>query len=404
LRNHPSLAVVCGGNEQFEGWDEWGWRAELDRFYGERLFNEVGKEVAAKLTPELPYIINSPHGGDSCQAPLPGDAHNWGNFYNSTEDPLFVTETCWSQESYSRPETLEKIMGIDMADFTEVGWPAKWKKLTGLGLITRLAYTGGSLVCDTLDNYIRGLEIEQAIADHNALTQLLMRGSSCNGLIYWPLNKGGPLFQFGCVDYNLVPLASYYVVKRLFADLVVTLYRDIDDIRAVAVNRSLTNFEGELRIVHLDVDGKWLEETRFPARIPAGGRARLAAIENAYRKVVDRNGEVMKAELSTGGKLVSEETLFFTPLREFAVRHNAISAEVRTIGDGKWEVDVSANSLVKLFALEGNAKFLMTDNYFTLSPGMNRTIGVELVECLSDEPLALKTWSMDSAESYELML
>lgn len=404
LRNHPALVVVCGGNEQYEGWDEWGWRGQLDRFYGEKLFTEVGKGAAEAFTPELPYVLNSPHGGGSCQSPIPGDVHNWGNFYNSTKDPLFVTETCWSQQSYSRAETLERVMGLDLEDYADIGWPSKWKDLTGLELVTRLPYTGGPLKCDTLRNYIKGLELEQALADHHALSQLLMRGTSCNGLLYWPLNKGGPLFQFGCVDYDLVPLASYYVVKRLFADLVVTIYRDIDDIRVVGVNRSSKDFTGELVISHVRVDGSVVSTQTIAATIPAGGQARLATLVDAYHAIVDRNGEVMKAALTLGGEVVSEETLFFTPLMEFAVKPDSVKAIVRKIAEGRWEVDVSASSLVKLFAIEGNGKFLMTDNYFALTPGMDRTIGVELLEKTSAAPLAFHTYLMDSAETQVLPL
>jgi beta-mannosidase len=70
VRPHPCLAIICGGNEQQEGWDEWGWKGSLDRFYGEKFFNELLPPLVAKLCPDLPYIPNSPHGGADCQSLL----------------------------------------------------------------------------------------------------------------------------------------------------------------------------------------------------------------------------------------------------------------------------------------------------------------------------------------------
>ncbi|MDR3247839.1 MAG: beta galactosidase jelly roll domain-containing protein, partial [Treponema sp.] len=69
MRTHPCFALICGGNEQQEGWDEWGWQGTLERFFGEKFFNDLIPPVAARLCPDLPYIPNSPHGGVDCQSP-----------------------------------------------------------------------------------------------------------------------------------------------------------------------------------------------------------------------------------------------------------------------------------------------------------------------------------------------
>src|SRR5665647_3046533 len=66
-------------------------------------------------------------------------------------------------------------------------------------------HTGG------LREYIRGLEIEQAMADHFSLYNFRLRSGSNRGIVYWSFNKGGPLFQFGAVDYRLRPLMSHYM-------------------------------------------------------------------------------------------------------------------------------------------------------------------------------------------------
>ena len=201
IRNRASLAILCGGNEQYEGWEEWGWKEAMDRFYGETLVTEVLPKITKELCPDIPYVINSPHGLPRAQSPVAGDMHNWGNYFNSTKDPQFVTETCWSLETYSRPETLKKIMGLDVDLFNERGWFNQWSKITGLSRVIRFHYSSYFDV-SSLRAYLRSLEIEQALADYYALSNFRLHSSSCSGILYWSLNKGGPLFQYGCLDIS----------------------------------------------------------------------------------------------------------------------------------------------------------------------------------------------------------
>ena len=288
LRSHACLSVLCGGNEQIEGWEEWGWQGQVDQFYGRSLFDEVLPAVSRELCPSVPYVVNTPHGeGGMANSPTAGVIHSGNNFYNATKDPVFLTETCWNYQSYSRPETLKGSMGLDVADFAGLGWPARWREITELGLITKFPFTGRP-EWHSLEDYLYGLEVEHMEADHQALSLLRTRSSSCTGIVYWPLNKGAPLFEFGCVDYDGRPLMNFYVVRRLFADVALGLYRDVDDVRVVASNVSAHSIEASLRLVSATSDGKvqalleqdvsvpsWRDCTaRGPARVlPTGGRS-----------------------------------------------------------------------------------------------------------------------------------
>ncbi len=403
LRNRACLTLLCGGNEQHEGWDEWGWRGRIDRFYGETLATELLPKVAAAEAPEIPYIVNSPHGGNTSQSPILGEVHCWGNFYNSTKDPLFVTETCWNIQSYSRPETLQAVMGLKLEDFSEVGWPEKWHERTNLSLIARNPYGGGPIVTDNLRDYIEYLQTEHALADHHALSMLRLRSPSCNGIIYWPLNKGGPLFEFGCVDYRGYPLANYYAVKRLFADVAIGVYRDINDIRVVGSNLGRDEVAGELVVTHLRADGTALGEWRQAVRLAAGQNARLTELSDHYAKVVDRSREVVRARFDVAGRTVAEDTLFFCPLSDFATAPDSIQASAARSGDG-WDIRLKASAVVKMVRIEGNQKWLLSDNYFALHPGGDRTVHASLLERTSDAAPVITVAATGSREQHELSL
>jgi beta-mannosidase len=385
LRHHASLAVWCGGNEQIEGWDEWGWRGRVDRFHGESLLTDVLPDVVRRLAPSIPYIVNSPHGGKSAQSPLHGDTHCWGNFYNSTKDPLFVTETCWNIQSYSRPDTLRNAMDLDVDAISDIGWPDQWKEITNLPIFPRPPYTGGPIRVASLRDYLTGLEIEHAWADYHALSNLRLRSPSCHGIIYWPLNKGAPLFDFGCVDFAGHPLASYYIVKRLFADVAIGLYRDIDDVRVVASNLGAADVKGVLTLQHVNADGSVLHAWEpKPVMLGAGRNLRLADIAGHYGKIVDRSRELIRACLVVDGVTVAEDTLFFCPLSDFDAKPGSIQAEVTADTLGGWTLDLAASSVVKLVMVEGNQKYSLSDNYFPLVPGQNRRLHISLLEKMTD--------------------
>jgi len=307
MRRHASLVMLCGGNEQREGWDEWGWKDLIDQFYGEKLITQTIPELVDELQPGVPYVDNSPHGGLWSQSPVRGEGHIWGNFFNSTKDPLFVTETCWGQESSSRPETLKEVMDLDVDEFTGLGWPEKWAERTGLAMLTRFPFTGYHHT-GGLREYIRGLEIEQAMADHFSLCNFRLRSGSNRGIVYWSFNKGGPLFQFGAVDYRLRPLMSHYMVARLYRDVVVGAYRDIDDVRVVVSNLSTSPIEAELELVHVNVEGEVIKRWTATKSIAADTNARVLDLDEYYRDgVVDRNREAIFARVTVDGVAVSDD-------------------------------------------------------------------------------------------------
>ncbi len=94
LRNHPSIAIWCGNNENHTAWFNWGWWQkyealgvldEMRKDYKD-LFHGVLPEVVEQYDPVAFYWPSSPYGGDpdaKCESGTEnwnpnGDAHYWG--------------------------------------------------------------------------------------------------------------------------------------------------------------------------------------------------------------------------------------------------------------------------------------------------------------------------------------
>jgi beta-mannosidase len=270
-------------------------------------------------------------------------------------------------------------MDLDVDTLTGRGWHRRWTELTGRPMLTKFPYSAHNEM-DSLRSYLHSLEIEQAVADHTALSMLRSRSSSCSGIVYWSLNKGGPLFQFGAVDYGLRPMMSHYVVRRLFRDLVVTAYRDIDDVRVVVSNVSPREVEGELRLRHLRVDGEVRHEETVAVRLPAGGTTRVLDVAGLYARVEDRAGEVVHAELSVEGAVRAEDTLFLCPLADVDPGRGDLHCELGRDDLGRPVLHVETGTVAKLVEIEVDRRFLASDDYFALVPGRRRSIVLEPLE------------------------
>ena len=240
-------------------------------------------------------------------------------------------------------------------------------------------------------------------ADYTALSLLRCRSTSCNGIIYWPLNKGGPFFNFGCVDYAGRPMMSYYALKRLFADVVVNVYRDVNDIRVVAANSGPDIGEARLVITRVDARGKALEQSTVAVTVPHGNSVRLHDIDRAYGRVADRWTEAVHARLEVGDRVLSEDTLFFCSWYEFKSVAPRPDCRAARKGEREWSLEIASDGFSKMVGVESAARIMLSDNYFTQLPGQ-RAVLLTALDAVPAEGLAVRVESLDTSAAQELVL
>ncbi|MDR3120185.1 MAG: hypothetical protein LBU58_02450 [Clostridiales bacterium] len=374
LRSHPCFAVFCGGNEQQEGWEAWGWKMSQDRFYGERLIYDILPKVQEEFCPEIPYVSNSPHGEKLSQSPVDGETHTWGNFYNATEDPLFITETCWYVGTISRPETLERWMGIKVDDYQGKNWNRRWLERTTTTLWQVNQFSEYHMNSG-LREYARGLELEQMTADYMSLYYIRTRGPSCTGIIYWPFNKGGPMMNYGCVDYSQYPLMPYYLCVRLFKRVLIHAYRDSSDIR-VRVTNDGEAFSAKLTLRLFDsFTGETLKKAETDVDVPYGAAHAICTESDWYDGLTNRWRQAVHAALTDArGELISEDFLLFCPLFEVETQAPKLTVEPVKVSETEWDLTIQSDRFIKHLELECNARVMFSDNYFKLMPETTRKL------------------------------
>ncbi|MDI7276807.1 MAG: hypothetical protein QME94_12585 [Anaerolineae bacterium] len=297
LRNYTSLAVWCGENENHWGFEEW-WteRSLFPRFYGSKIYDELFPALVRELDPDRPYWNGSPYSeepGVRANDPTHGDTHFW-DLHGNCQDysgylhtaPSFVSET--GIQSLPDLRTAMTIGGpedrhvqsfvFDTRNHFEN--PAKNERLYKFaGALFRLSERFDRAVI--LTNLAHGEYLKYAVEHWRS------QAYDCAGVLIWQLNDCWPAISWSAVDYDLVPKACWYYMKRAFApDLVGFLQRySIDyDPERNALGELFVASErdgektGEVRLRVLTVRGEALDVRTWPVLLKGRGAISLGVI------------------------------------------------------------------------------------------------------------------------------
>ena len=381
LRNHPSLLLWCGGNENhmFVDW------AGKQFTTGKDLFHKTMPEVVARLDPERIYHPNSPYGGLAPNWPLEGDWHD----YTTIQFEPHASVPAWGSEvlrvsppsltSMRRFLTDEEIWpnGWSTAVLKpgEPAWPPAWQyHSTGtaswdrIGPIERLVDSGspgsfiralgtahGEYMQDRIERHRRGVP-------DGASSQSRRNW----GNTVWRFNDPWPMIYSSIVDYYLEPKIAYYSVRRAYQPVLASFEHTPDWIAVWLVNDSPEAVTGKLVVKRRNFDGKVLNEmTKDVSIAPAEARRCLNLNDFGWLSLRDEFLEASFAGSESTHLLMAERYLHL-PKATLAVR---------VLGD---TVEISTDKFARQVVLdyEGISGGVFEDNFFDMPPGRPRTVRI----------------------------
>ena len=284
LRNHPSLLLWVGGNEQYLR------SSTTDVPPAKReIFERIMPEVCRRLDPTRLFHTSSPYGGHTGNWPLEGDWHDYTtiNFAPQASVPLFGSEVLRasvpSLASMRRFLSEEELWpkGFDPAIRKpgQPAWPPAWSyHSTGIAtwdrigeiedfcdarsaeeLIRVIGTAHGEYLRDRIERERRG--VPDGAPDGNR---------RCWGNIVWRLNDSWPMIYSSVIDYYLEPKIAYYFLRRAYEPVLVSFERTEDRICAWVVNDSPDPVAERLVVDRLGFDGKSRGRLEVTAEVPAG--------------------------------------------------------------------------------------------------------------------------------------
>ncbi|KAK0662563.1 glycoside hydrolase superfamily [Cercophora samala] len=259
LRNHPSIVLWCGSNEDYQIQE----RYQLDNnrsdndpeswlkstFPARYIYEELLPAVVREESPRpnaLLYHPCSPFGTGASTTlkvnPTVGDIHQW-NLWHGEAKPFqclpemggrFVSE--FGMEAYPHFETVQKFVtdprelypGSKTLDFHNKAIGYERRLMTYLGENYRLVYD--------IKGFIHLTQILQADSMATAYKSWRRdwqtqggKGRKCGGVLVWQLNDCWPTISWAVVDYYGIKKPAWYAMKRALAPITVGVNRKFWD-------------------------------------------------------------------------------------------------------------------------------------------------------------------------------
>lgn len=385
LRNHASLVLFCGNNENhwiFNPADNPGWNIDMryEKQYGLRTGNELAKAAIRANCPEIPYWNSSPYGGARPNADEVGDVHCWGAFMMNRD-----------MEKRIDPAGYD---GVNARFVTEYGYPGPCPRASIEAYFDGREIDRGGAVWDHHNNTFekhtvaagiekhypvaaKGLSLDDYIL-YAGMTQSLMLGYSleairckefCGGALFWMYNDTWGEVGWTIVDYYLRRKISYYGVKRAFAPVKLAL-RKIDG-KAVlyGFNDTADEIRLDARVGFLPFDGAAGEMAEVRLTLPA--RSRTVLLEMELPEADGRSGAFC---VLPAGDICEPAVLRLRDTRELKLPGGKVEI-VREARAGD-DLVVTLRSSVYLHGVHVTEDLRLSDNYFDLIPGHEKTVRI----------------------------
>lgn len=402
LRHHPSIALFCGNNEDYQMILQWG---DVKLFPAIKIYEDVLPSIVEALCdPPIPYHRGSPYGGQGWDTadPTVGDVHQW-NIWGGKELPYqeydrmggrFVSE--FGMPSLPSMRTIEYWMD---------GAPAQeWHAQSALmaqhcraGSFERrfaIAMNENFKVTEDLETYAFRTQVMQSesvgLAYHSWRRGWGGRGKQyTSGVLVWQLNDCWPVTSWAIVDYFMRPKPVYYTIKRHLDTFAIGLLRTVTKNRPTDRPRQFYDF-GTSRAVGAKLD-IWASNSTLKRRLvtlklqfvdlksnwAATEEHKVVLLPNQSSELISVTCPGAHATVVVGarllddrsGKVLARHVDWPQPYKYLALPDPRLKV---TVTENKVELQVEKPAKCVFLSTKSNVTW--SDNAIDLMPGEKRTV------------------------------
>ncbi len=410
LRNHPSLALWAGNNENEAAWKQWGWQIKFalpkkaqDRIWADykRMFHEVLPAVVAAEDPGRFYTRSSPSANDDKVPPNKrnwGDMHFWGVWH--AENPY---------EAYA--ENISRFMSeYGFQSFPELASVARytardtdWNIESPVMLSHQRHPRGNPLIRTYMERDFRkpkdfasflyvGQVLQAIIIKYAVEAHRRAMGHNW-GSLYWQLDDCWPVASWSSIDYYGRWKALQYFARKFYAPVLVSPVIDKGVVSIYGISDRRTDTRARLTARLIDFAGNAL--TRFDQSVTLtanASRAYMTFPERDILKGADPSKVVLVTELEiegAPGATKPRNLLYFKKTKDLQLPRPEIKLAVGAGANGALTVSIGAKQLARnVFLASGAVDGFFDDNYFDVLPG--ETVSVTFRPRTPTTPAALQ--------------
>ncbi|MFO7900047.1 MAG: glycoside hydrolase family 2 protein [Planctomycetota bacterium] len=378
LRNHPSLAVWCGNNENHMGHDNWGWP---ETFHGRRIYHEILPAVCDRLDPDRPYHPGCPYGGENSNCETHGDMHNWKVWHGGRDyrkylecRARFVSEfgfqsfpTLDTVLEFAEPEDLSLQSEVMRAHQKCRG--GNDRLLEAIGMFYPEPANFDDLILFT--QMIHGQAMQTAIEHWRRLKW------HTAGTIIWQLDDCWPAISWALVDGSLRRKPAHYFVRRAYAPVLVTAHVDGDEVAVWGINDTRKKVSGTADIERYNMRGEANLIQSGTTEIPADGAVELCRFPRSDLGELDEARHFLWVTFYSDIHQC-QAVLTFAEVRDLVLPEPEISVETEEDAfDGQRTVRLTATAFTKgVWLTVPGSDVRFSDNAFDLVPYVPKEVRV----------------------------
>jgi beta-mannosidase len=385
IRQHASLALWCGNNENFEIFAH-KWSTPPPRFLGEHVYLDVLPKAVAAEDPGTAYWPGSPYGGENPSSADFGDRHNW-DVWHGRGDWKFYSEDrsrfC-SEFGFAASCGLGAWDAVlDQSDMTIHSPAMHWHDKTRRGYDKYLAMVGIHFPePQSVKDLVYYTQLNQAEALKYGIEHYRRSKGRCWGTLFWQLNDCWPVHSWAVIDSLIEPKAAYHAMKDFYAPVLLSLVPEGDSAQVHLVSDLLEPISGTVTVIAETFAGKKLASQDFAVEALTNASALVGTFDLAALKGHEQDAFVY-ASFEGEFAPFAENFLFLSEPKEWRLTRPQMGVDVTLSDDGEFEITLAAQAFAPYIWLrlsDNSPLFAMFDdaeNFFHMRAGEIRKVRLE---------------------------
>ncbi|RPD44508.1 glycoside hydrolase family 2 protein [Hymenobacter sediminis] len=388
LRNHPSLSIWVGNNENEIAWQDWGIPLKQSPYRNEvwssylRLYRDLLPTLLKEHDPTRPYLSSSPSAEfeDIAGSQTNGDMHYWQVWGGTApitdyekQVPRFMSE--YGFQSFPELKSVKEFTVESDHDIMSPVMRQHQRSMVGNPRLKEY------LLRDykepkNFESFLYVSQVLQANAIKLAAEHLRRSRPRTMGSMYWQLEDCWGVASWASIDYYGRWKALQYAAKRFYAPMLVSPHAEGDQVRFYVVSDKTTAQPGKVLVRLLDLNGKVLYKQSESLQIePLTSKGYLDIPRAKLLAGHDPKKVVLSCELQAGGEVVSTNTHYFALPKEMTLPPTRIQTAWKQANDSTFQVTLQTKTLARAVHLTLTEKDgFFQDNYFDLLPGEKKTL------------------------------
>jgi beta-mannosidase len=387
LRNHASIALWCGNNENSEGWHRWGWQdgrpqEEKDEIWTNylKVFDSILPNTVTSLTDTKYWETSPKFGRGNPKYEFEGDAHDWWIWHDAypfehleEHVPRFMSE--FGMQSFPSYEVINYINQNDSLEITSKGFKNHQKHVRGFQLIDE--YMARDFPVPTNpEDYVYMSQVLQAYGITKGLEAQRRSKPKNMGTLFWQLNDCWPSISWSGIDFFGNWKALQYKAKKSFENVLISSKVEDNVLKTFVINDNLKAVTDTLHLKFIDFSGN--ELWSFSKEI--------TSVENSSELIhnVDLDGFDKTKIVLISSFNNTTSSFYLTKPKDLKLQKAEITKEITRTASG-YRINLSSTTLQKNVFLYADSKGHFSDNFFDILPNVTVEIEFETeTETLND--------------------